>query len=120
MVAARTERSATAQRAFAAAAAAVTRHAPDARVAKLLAEATEMYTTPSDAAARLLAGLLCKEVARGAGDAFVKHAAQALLLPFVFGIRHRHCCALRPFVHAVCHELRPKVFLLSLTYNHSS
>lgn len=76
MAAARTERSATAQRAIAAAAAAIARHAPDARVVKLLAEAMEMYTQPGDAPARLLAGLLCKEVARGAGDAFAKHAAQ--------------------------------------------
>lgn len=44
MGASRAERSATAQRAFAAAAAAVARHAPDARVAKLLGEVAEMYT----------------------------------------------------------------------------
>jgi hypothetical protein len=76
VAAARTDRSATAQRAFAAAAAALARFAPDARVARLLVEAAELYTAPGDGAARLLAGLLCREVARGAGDAFAKHAAQ--------------------------------------------
>ncbi len=76
--AARTERSGTAQRAFAAAAASVARIAPDARVEKLLGEAAAMYNDPGDRGARLLAGLLCREVARNAGDAFAKHATQVL------------------------------------------
>jgi hypothetical protein len=79
--AARAERSATAQRADAAAAAAAARYAPDARVAKLAAEAAGMYAEPGDAPARLLGGLLCRELARGAGDAFAKHAAQASGFP---------------------------------------
>ena len=69
------------RRAYASAAAAVARHAPDSRVRKLVAEAVDMYTEPGDRDARQLGGLILRELQRTAGDVFGKHASQVQLGP---------------------------------------
>jgi len=83
VAAARTERSSTAQKAFAAAVASVARYATEARVEKLCQEVVALYAEPGDRPARFVAALLARELARGASEAFAKHAATVLPLAFL-------------------------------------
>lgn len=69
------DRSGAVKRSFAAANACVARYAASPRVAKLVGDCLEMYgAEDADDNARLVAGLLLRELGKEAGDVFAQHA----------------------------------------------
>ncbi|DBB07277.1 TPA: hypothetical protein ACH3X3_008782 [Trebouxia sp. C0006] len=78
VTAARAENSTTVQRSYAQAAGSVARYTSEARLAKLVEEAVAMYTTPGDREARLLSGMLVRELQKQAAEAFSGQASQVI------------------------------------------
>ncbi|KAK9850611.1 hypothetical protein WJX84_005115 [Apatococcus fuscideae] len=79
----RAERSMVLRRAFASAAGAVAKYAAPARVDKLVAEAVAVFTEPGDQEARLVSGLLLRELSRQAPEAFSNCKNQVMPLAFL-------------------------------------